>query len=68
MLIDDIEQELRDCPRRFAERNIWPIRILSFRFGVNYFWDVAAWRRWWADNQGKAAERAGEPSRNNATS
>jgi hypothetical protein len=51
LLIDDIEQELRDCPNRFAERNTWPIRILSYRFGVNYFWDVDAWRRWWADYQ-----------------
>jgi hypothetical protein len=51
LLIDDIEQELRDHPVRFGDRNLWPIRILSYRFGVNYFWDVAAWRRWWAEYQ-----------------
>ncbi len=49
LLIDDIEQELRDHPTRFADRNPWPIVILRFRFGVNHFWDVDAWRRWWAD-------------------
>jgi hypothetical protein len=48
---NDIEQELRDHPGRFADRNSWPILILRYRFSVNYFWDVAAWRRWWADYQ-----------------
>jgi hypothetical protein len=51
LLIDDIEQELRDHPTRFGDRNTWPILILRYRFGVNYFWDVAAWRRWWAKYQ-----------------
>jgi hypothetical protein len=50
-VIDDIDQELRDHPARFGDRNIWPILILQFRFGVNHFWDVAAWRRWWAEYQ-----------------
>jgi hypothetical protein len=67
LLIDDIEQEFRDCPRRFAERNTWPIRILSYRFGVNHFWDVDAWRRWWASYQGEAAAQTGEASCNRAT-
>ena len=51
LLIDDIEQEVRDHPARFADRNPMPGRILRWRFGVNYFWDVAAWRRWWAGYQ-----------------
>jgi hypothetical protein len=51
LLIDDIEQELREHPVRFADRNSWPITILAYRFGVNHFWDVAAWRRWWDDYQ-----------------
>jgi hypothetical protein len=49
LLIGDIEQELRDHPRWFAERNTMPIQVLRDRFGVNHFWDVAAWRRWWAE-------------------
>jgi hypothetical protein len=49
LLIDDIEQEIREHPVRFAKRNSWPITILAYRFGVNHFWDVAAWRRWWDD-------------------
>ena len=49
LLIDDIEQEVRDYPTRFGDRNPMPGMILRWRFGVNYFWDVAAWRRWWAD-------------------
>jgi hypothetical protein len=28
-----------------------PGRILRWRFGVNYFWDVAAWRQWWKGYQ-----------------
>jgi hypothetical protein len=66
LLIDDIEQELRDHPVRFGDRNLWPIRILRYRFGVNYFWDVAAWRRWWTEYQGKAiASPAGTGGRAN---
>ena len=66
LLIDDIEQELRDHPLRFGDRNLWPILILRFRFGVNHFWDVAAWRRWWADYQAKAiTPSAGAPDRAN---
>ena len=42
LLIDDIEQEVRDHPTRFGDRNTWPIAILRDRFGVNHFWDVAA--------------------------
>jgi hypothetical protein len=53
LLIDDIEQELRDHPARFGDRNTWPIAILRYRFGVNHFWDVGAWRRWWTDYQAK---------------
>jgi hypothetical protein len=53
LLFDDIEHEVHDRPGRFAERNPWPILILNYRFGVNYFWDVAAWRRWWAEHQAK---------------
>ncbi len=60
LLIDDIEQQLRDCPRHFAERNTWPIRILSYRFSVNHFWDVDAWRRWWTEYRGKSAARPAE--------
>jgi hypothetical protein len=62
LLIDDIEQELRDHPVRFGDRNLWPIRILGYRFGVNYFWDVAAWRRWWAEYEGKAIASPAEPA------
>jgi hypothetical protein len=51
LLIDDIEQELREHPVLFADRNSWPIMILAYRFGVNHFWDVAAWRRWWDDHE-----------------
>ena len=51
LLIDDIEQEVRDHPARFADRNLMPGRILRWRFGVNYFWDVAAWRQWWKGYQ-----------------
>jgi hypothetical protein len=51
LLIDDIEQELHDHPTRFMERNTWPLDILRYRFGVNHFWDVAAWRQWWASYQ-----------------
>ena len=66
LLIDDIEQELRDHPLRFGDRNLWPILILHYRFGVNYFWDVAAWRRWWTEYQGKAiASPAGAGGRAN---
>jgi hypothetical protein len=67
LLIDVIEQELLDCPRRYAKRNTWPIRILMYRFGVNYFWDVAAWRRWWADYQVRAGQHAGESPRDQST-
>jgi hypothetical protein len=55
LLIDDIEQQLLEHSHRFAERNTWPIRILSYRFGVNHFWDVGAWRRWWAEYEGTEA-------------
>ena len=57
LLIDELEHELRDHPYRFADRNTWPILILRYRFGVNYFWDVAAWRRWWADYQRQVMPR-----------
>jgi hypothetical protein len=66
-LIDDIEQELREHPVRFADRNSWPITILAYRFGVNYFWDVAGWRQWWDDYArampiGRPARRPGRGS------
>jgi hypothetical protein len=61
LLIDDIEQELREHPVRFAKRNAWPITILAYRFGVNHFWDVAAWRRWWDDYE--RATPIGQPAR-----
>jgi hypothetical protein len=65
-LIDDFEQELRDHRGRFAERNSWPIRILAYRFGVNHFWNIAAWRRWWTEYKGKAiASPAGAGGRAN---
>ena len=59
LLIDDIEQEVRDYPTRFGDRNSTPAMILRWRFGVNYFWDVAAWRQWWADYQ---RDRHGQPA------
>ena len=67
LLIDDIEQEVRDHPTRFGDRNTWPIAILRDRFGVNHFWDVAAWRRWWGDYErampiGRPARRPGRGS------
>jgi hypothetical protein len=61
LLIDDIEQELHEHPVRFGDRNSWPITILAYRFGVNHFWDVAAWRRWWDDYQ--RAMPIGRPAR-----
>ena len=63
LLIDDIEQEVRDHPARFGDRNTRPTAILRDRFGVNHFWDVAAWRRWWSDYEAKASTRQpGRPS------
>ena len=67
LLIDDIEQEFCEHPVRFADRNSWPITILAYRFGVNHFWDIAAWRRWWDDYEcaipiGRSARRPGRGS------
>jgi hypothetical protein len=62
LLFDDIEQELRDHPTKFTDRNVWPIWILQYRFGVNHFWDVAAWRRWWAEYEREADPRPASPA------
>jgi hypothetical protein len=58
---------LLDCPRRFARRNTWPIRVLMYRFGVNDFRDIDARRRWWADYQVRAGQRSSESPRDQST-
>jgi hypothetical protein len=50
-LIDRIEQEVRQHPRKVSRRNPFPLQILQRRFAVNYLWDVSAWRSWWAREQ-----------------
>jgi hypothetical protein len=62
ILIGEIEQELRDHPAKFTERNVWPIWILQYRFGVNHFWDVSGWRRWWVAYESEAATRRPSPT------
>src|SRR5262249_1708042 len=57
-VIDLIEWEALRVPKKPSDRDARAIRLLQRRFGVNFFWDVAAWRRWWADHRIKAGDQS----------
>lgn len=41
--------------------NDGPLRSMKHRFAVNYSWDTAAWRTWWAKYSKQNGTRKAQP-------